>query len=80
MRFADRAYMSRRSPELVLELIHDSLDLPLGAAASISVSPFEQINEVVAPAVDSVDILGTELSPVVVQFASKLLPPGSENV
>jgi hypothetical protein len=44
----------RRSSELVLELVDDALDFSFGTAASISISPFEQIHEVIPLAVDAV--------------------------
>src|SRR5207247_7251698 len=72
--------ISRRSSELVLELAHDALNFTFGAAASISVPGFEQIHEVVALAVDSVEIVRAQLGPLMVEFIAKLLPFGSENV
>src|SRR5262249_32854983 len=67
-------FQLRRSSEFVLEFIHDALDFSFGAAAGISVAPLEQIHEVVPLAVDPVEIVGAELSPVVVHFIKKLLP------
>ena len=71
---------SGRSSELVLEFGHDSLDFSFGAATSISVSPFQQAHEVVTFAVDPVEFLRTELSPLVVQFISKVFPLRPQNV
>ena len=71
---------SGRSSELVLEFGHDSLDFSFGAATSISVSSFQQAHKVVTFAVDPVEFIGTELSPLVVQFISKLFPLRPQNV
>ena len=71
---------SRRLSEPVLEFRHNALDFSFGAPASISVPPFEQIDEVVALTVDSIEIVGTEFGPVVVEFIPKLLPLCSNNV
>jgi len=71
---------SRRLSEPVLELRHNALDFSFGAPASISVPPFEQIDEVVALTVDSIEIVGTEFGPVVVEFIPELLPLCPKNV
>jgi hypothetical protein len=70
----------RRSSEPVLELIDDPLDFSFGAAAGISVSAFEQIHEIVLLAIDPVEIVRAELSPVVVHLVTKLFPLCAKNV
>ena len=70
----------RRTPELVLEVSQDSFDLSFGTASRESVSAFEQIYEIVAPAVYSIDIIRTEFVPVVIDYISKMFPLCSENI
>jgi hypothetical protein len=40
----------------------------------------KQDHKIVAPALDVVDIIGAKLSPVIMDFFSKLLPFGRENI
>jgi hypothetical protein len=70
----------RRPSKLVLELGHNTLDLFFSAPSRISVSAFEQDDEVIAQAIDLIEIVRTEFSPVVVDFVSKVLPLCPENV
>jgi hypothetical protein len=74
------SFHSRRSSKLVFKLGPNALDFSFGAAASISVPPFEEVHEVVALASDSIEIIGTEFSPLGIDFIPKVLPLHFENV
>ena len=70
----------RRSPELVFELHYDPLHLSFGTASRKPVFAFEQHDEIVAPAGDTVEILGIEFRPAMVDFISEMFPLEPENV
>src|SRR5262245_15575254 len=70
----------RCSPKLVLKLRYDSFDLPFGAVSRVSILILEQRNELGPSAVDAIDFVGTELSPMVFDFTTKLLPLCLKNI
>jgi len=75
------AYSSLGRPsQLVFELGHNAFDLFFSAPSRIAIFAFEQNDEVISPAVDLIEIIGTEFSPVVVDFISEVLPLCPENV
>src|SRR5262250_633053 len=69
------AYLCLRcSPKLVLKLGYDSFDFAFGATSRVSILSLEQDNETVAPPIETIDFIGTELIPVAVDFITELLP------
>ena len=65
--------------EPVRKFTHKKIDLLLGTASGISVTPFEQHNQMIS-LLDMIEVIGCEVLPLVVEFASKLLPTGPQNI
>jgi hypothetical protein len=66
--------------EPVRELIDDEVDLSLGAPARIAIAAFEKEDEIVALAVNAIEIISAEVLPLIVEFTSKMLPLCSQNI
>jgi hypothetical protein len=69
-----------RSTKPVLEFIHDTIDFLFGAAPRIAISALKQDHQIGAPPLDSIDFIGAQLSPMVLDFISELLPFGFESI
>lgn len=70
----------RCSVQSVCKLAHNEVDFSLSTAACIAVAAFEKEHEVVALAVDVVEIIRTEFFPVIMDLVSKLLPSCTQNI
>jgi hypothetical protein len=70
----------RRSAKLVFELTYKEIDLSFSAPASIAVPMFEKEYEVIALAINLVELTRRKLGPLIVEFGPEVFPFRSENV
>jgi hypothetical protein len=59
MRLTRGLFLLGCSSKLVLKLHYDSFDFAFGAAPRVSILSLEQDNEIVAPAIETIDLIGS---------------------
>ena len=64
----------------VRKFAHEEINLLLCAASCISVTLFQKHDEMIPLSTDAVEIIWCEVFPPIVEFASKLLPSGLQNI
>jgi hypothetical protein len=71
---------SRCFAEPIRKFTDKEINFPLGAAARISVTPFQKHDQMIPLSLHAVDFIGRELFPLILEFASELLPSGPQNI
>ena len=64
----------------VRNFAHEKINLLLRAASCISVTPLQKHDKMIAFSMDPVEVIWCEVFPSIVEFASKLLPSGLQNI
>jgi hypothetical protein len=70
----------RCSEKSVPKFTEGQIHLSLGAPVCEAIPPFEKADEMVAFAFNAVKFVRCEVSPLVTDLSSKLLPPGLQNI
>jgi hypothetical protein len=65
--------------EPIRKFVHKKINLHLGATPGKSVTSFEKHDQMI-PLLDTVEFIGCEMLPLIVEFGSNLLPSSSQNI